>query len=230
MATKRELIEAIAGRYQEAGRVEKKTILDGFVQVTGFHRKHAIRALRIEKQQPSATAPRSRIYDEAAVNALTILWEAGDRICGKRLEQAIPILVDAMERHQHIQLDEEVRRRLLAMSHATMDRLLKPVRDVSRLGRRRSGINNTPLRKSIAVRTFSDWNDPPPGFFEMDMVARCGKSVSGSHAHSLVINGHRFRLDCGRRHDCARANADHSDPRKYSTAIAVSDARLGRGQ
>ena len=37
------------------------------------------------------------------------------------------------------------------------------------------------------MRTFSDWNDPPPGFFEMDMVAHCGKSVAGSHAHSLVL-------------------------------------------
>jgi hypothetical protein len=37
------------------------------------------------------------------------------------------------------------------------------------------------------VRTFSDWNDPPPGFFEMDFVAHCGKSVSGSHLHSLVL-------------------------------------------
>lgn len=46
---------------------------------------------------------------------------------------------------------------------------------------------NTPLRKSIAVRTFTDWNDPPPGFFEMDMVAHCGKSVAGSHVHSLVL-------------------------------------------
>jgi hypothetical protein len=37
------------------------------------------------------------------------------------------------------------------------------------------------------VWTFSDWNDPPPGFFEMDMVAHCGRSVAGSHAHSLVL-------------------------------------------
>jgi len=37
------------------------------------------------------------------------------------------------------------------------------------------------------VRTFSDWNDPPPGYFEMDMVAHCGKSVAGSHVHSLVL-------------------------------------------
>jgi hypothetical protein len=46
---------------------------------------------------------------------------------------------------------------------------------------------NTPLRKSIAVRTFGDWNDPPPGFFEMDMVVHCGKSTVGSYLHSLVL-------------------------------------------
>lgn len=104
----------------------------------------------------------------------------------RRLKETIPTLVDAMERYGHLQLEVEVRRRLLTMSAATMDRLLKPVREAGKQGRRRSGIN-TPLRRSIAVRTFSDWNDPPPGFFEMDMVAHCGKSVAGSHAHSLVL-------------------------------------------
>ena len=107
--------------------------------------------------------PRSRVYDEAVRAALTILWEAADRICGKRLREAIPTFVDAMERHGHLELEAEVRRRLVAMSAATMDRLLKPVRDAGRQGRRRSGIS-TALRRSIAVRTFNDWNDPPPGF------------------------------------------------------------------
>ena len=36
MASKRELIAAIAARYHEAGRVEKKTILDELIEVTGF--------------------------------------------------------------------------------------------------------------------------------------------------------------------------------------------------
>jgi hypothetical protein len=155
--------------------------------VTGFHRKHAIRALKRHTGNNSEPAPRARIYDRVAVTALTILWEAADRICGKRLKEAIPTLVDAMERHGHLQLEPEARSRVLAMSAATMDRVLKPVRDMGKYGRRRSGINNTPLRKSIAVRTFGDWNDPPPGFFEMDMVAHSGKSVAGSHAHSLVL-------------------------------------------
>src|SRR5204862_2365619 len=83
-------------------------------------------------------------------------------------------------------LDAAVRESLLSMSAATMDRLLTTVRDTAKQGRRRTMIN-TPLRKSIAVRTFGDWNDPPPGFFEMDMVVHCGKSTVGSYLHSLVL-------------------------------------------
>jgi hypothetical protein len=168
LATRRELIQAIAQRYHSGTRAEKKRILDEFIEVTGYHRKHAIRALKRTGGKCAAPAPRSRTYDEAVKSALTILWEAADRICGKRLKEAIPTLVDAMERYGHLQLDPEVRRRLLGMSAATMDRLLKPVRETGKQRRRRSGVNNTPLRKSIAVRTFSDWNDPPPGFFEME--------------------------------------------------------------
>jgi hypothetical protein len=187
LATRRELIEAIAARYQSGTRVEKQKILDEFIEVTKFHRKHAIRALRkMEAKVEITKASRARLYDEAAVTALTTLWEASDRICGKRLKEAISTLVDAMERFKHLQLDSKVRQRLLSMSAATMDRLLKPIREVAKQGRRRTAINSV-LRKSILVRTFSDWNDPPPGYFEMDMVAHCGKSVAGSHVHSLVL-------------------------------------------
>jgi hypothetical protein len=188
LTTRRELIQAIAERYHGAARADKKKILDEFIEVTGFHRKHAIRALRktVAAGHAKLPTPRPRIYDQAVVEGLTILWEAADRICGKRLKCAIPTLLDAMERHGHLKPDPEIRRLILAASAATIDRLLVPVRDASKLGRRKNGIS-TPLRKSIRVRTFADWNDPPPGFFEMDMVAHCGKSVAGSHVHSLVL-------------------------------------------
>ena len=45
LATRRELIQAIAERYHAAGRSEKKQILGEFTKVTGYHRKHAIRAI-----------------------------------------------------------------------------------------------------------------------------------------------------------------------------------------
>jgi len=43
--TRRELTAAVSGRYRTADRNSEKLILDEFVKVTGFHRKHAIRVL-----------------------------------------------------------------------------------------------------------------------------------------------------------------------------------------
>ncbi|MER8576700.1 hypothetical protein [Mesorhizobium sp. M1409] len=45
MATRAELVAAISGRYVLGGRAEKARMLDEFVALTGFHRKHAMRLL-----------------------------------------------------------------------------------------------------------------------------------------------------------------------------------------
>ena len=37
-----------------------------------------------------------------------MVWEAADRICGKRLKELLPTLLDAMGRHGHLDLDETV--------------------------------------------------------------------------------------------------------------------------
>ena len=46
MATRDELVAAVIERYSKGRRAEKGRILDEFVAVTGFHRKHAMRVLR----------------------------------------------------------------------------------------------------------------------------------------------------------------------------------------
>ena len=46
-----------------------------------------------------------RIYDEAVRPALIVVWEATDRICGKRLKAALPSMVESLERHGHLDLD-----------------------------------------------------------------------------------------------------------------------------
>src|SRR5947208_30878 len=106
LATRRELVASLAVRYASAARDEKKRILDEFAAVTGYHRKHAIRALRAasssDRGETPARAVRTRLYGDEVVTALTVLWEAADRICGKRLKQAIPTFIPAMERHGHL--------------------------------------------------------------------------------------------------------------------------------
>ena len=68
---------------------------------------------------------------------MIVIWEAADRICGKRLKAALPHLVESMERHGHLALDPEGRERLLAASAATLDRLLKPIRPTAGSRRKR---------------------------------------------------------------------------------------------
>lgn len=188
MTTRKELIEAVGSRYRGASTDERTKILDEFVVITGYHRKHAIRVLGSEPVRDPSTPPRNRLYDEAVRQALIVLWEAGDRVCGKRLKVLIPVLVDAMERHGHLQLDLVVKAKVLQVSAATIDRAMEDARfrsDGQR--RRRSGVGAA-IRRSIPVRTFSDWRDPPPGFFEVDMVEHCGgKRIDGDFVHSLVL-------------------------------------------
>ena len=64
MATRDELVVAVRGRYANSGRGEKTRILDEFVAVTGFHRKHAMRVLRGEQATRGAPRPARRLYDE----------------------------------------------------------------------------------------------------------------------------------------------------------------------
>jgi hypothetical protein len=188
MATRNELVVAIAGRYARSRRGERGRILDEFVAVTGLHRKHAMRVLRGGRPgRQYGPRPNRRIYDEAVREALIVIWEASDRICGKRLQPLVPILVEAMERHGHLQLAPEVRAGLLAMSAATMDRALREVRERAGGRARRRAAPSSAIRRSIPVRTFTDWADPPPGFVEADLVAHSGPSAKGSFVHTLVL-------------------------------------------
>ena len=116
-----DLVGAIRSRYASNGRGEKTRILDEFAAVTGSHRKHAMRLLRSDLTESSGGARRERrLCGDAVRAALVVIWEASDRICGKRLRPLIPILLGAMERHGHMHLDAEVRRQLLSMSAAPL--------------------------------------------------------------------------------------------------------------
>ncbi len=75
-------------------------MLDEFTQVTGLHRKAAIRLLN-RPSQPGAGKRRGRPrkYGRGAAEALTVVWEASDRLCSKRLQPFIHEIVKILRQH-----------------------------------------------------------------------------------------------------------------------------------
>lgn len=188
MATRKELIAALGVRYRSSPRAERQQILNELVALTGYHRKHATRVLVRESAPAGERRSRDRLYDEAVRQALILLWEAADRICGKRLKALLPTLIEAMERHGHLELDQALRAKVLRISAASIDRKLGAARAQAYGARkRRRGISSA-VRLAVPIRTFADWKDPVPGYFEVDFVEHCGgPKHDGNFVHSLVL-------------------------------------------
>jgi hypothetical protein len=188
MGARREIKTAVAERYRSSSRVEKGRILDELCAVTGWHRKHAVRALAGHGRiAVNGRQRRTGTYEAAIKDALIALWEASDRICGKRLVVMIPTLLPALETHGRLRLEASAREQLLAVSAATIDRLLIDTKVAALGGRRRRVGFYSAIRREVPIRTFNDWNDPPPGFCEVDMVAHGGTSVAGSFIQTLTM-------------------------------------------
>ena len=129
IAARRELLTAVAPRYQQATWPEKRRILDEFVQNTGYQRKYAIQLLNHPpRPRRKALRRRARKYTTAVQSALVTLWRAANGICGKRLVPFLPELIPILERHGEIQVDAVTRELLLELSPATADRLLRATR------------------------------------------------------------------------------------------------------
>ena len=186
-SARRELVDALRRRYAAATRQEKTRILTEFTSVSGLHRKSATRVLNAEAEAepPMKRAGRPRLYDQAVQQGLVTLWEASDRICGKRLKALLPVLLAALEKHGHMALNPEVRKSLMALSAATMDRLLAPTRVVACGGRKRRP--PTALKRKMPLRTFAEWGGARIGEMEMDLVSHCGTMTAGSYVSSLVM-------------------------------------------
>lgn len=173
----------IRARYQSADRLAKGAILDEVCQVCGYTRKHAIYQLgaraRLLVQRPGPVP----IYGPEVTQWLVTLWRKMRRICAKKMKQALPMWLGRLKAPE---LSPEIRAKLLKMSPATMDRLLKPIRaqEVPH------GISTTKpgaFRKSKIPIRVHHWEIKSPGYMQADTVAHCGDSVEGAHGNTLTM-------------------------------------------
>jgi len=182
--TKEQLLARLRRRYATGGRRHRIKLIDQAVELLGYHRKAAIRALRVRAQagRPAAQpVGRPRTYEPAVLlPILKPIWLAAYQPCGGRLEALLPEWLPAYE-EDHKRLDGGVRECLLAASARTLDRLLAPLR--AKAGRRCGTRPGSLLRQSIPIR--GEWSEDGPGWLETDTVALCGGSLDDKHLWML---------------------------------------------
>jgi hypothetical protein len=178
--TRMQVLAKLRGRYKTAGLEHKTKLIDQAVQLLGYHRKAAIRALGQAAARPVSgpmlrTGRPVKYEPNLLLPWLRPIWQASDYACGRRLVAMLPEWIPAYEQHEK-RMPAEVREKLLLASGRTLDRLLEPLRGQ---GAGRSLTRpGTLLRQQIPIRG-SVWEEGKAGWLEVDTVALCGGSVAG---------------------------------------------------
>lgn len=187
LKSRREYVNALRARYKLATVREKQAILNSLVATAGYHRRYAMALLAEEESVPPLRKQRQCKYDETVKTSLIAIWEASNYCCSKRLVPFLPLLIQSLENHGHLVLSADLRSKLLSISAASADRLLKD----ARRNRGSKGFSlirsGNSLSKEIPIRTFADEQEPSVGFLECDLVAHCGGNISGQFIHTLTM-------------------------------------------
>ncbi len=183
--SKWEYLKAIHTRYRRAAGPVKHRILDEFCEVTGYHRKYALRLLN--GPPPSQRPPRRRrqralCYGTRVIQLLAVIWTAAGSPWSVRLKALRPLWLPWAR--PRFRLTPALERQLLALSPRQMDRRLQPYkRQVKKrlYGRTQPG---TLVKHPIPLRT-DRWDVTVPGFTAFDLVAHAGDCAAGEFLHSL---------------------------------------------
>jgi hypothetical protein len=200
MSERRAVIRQAVARYRKADKKRKGLLLDELVALTGYNRWYLVgllsghgktipgpgRVRLVGDLALKGKRGRRPIYD-AVLRPLRQIWAILDCICGKRLAAILPEVIPVLERHHEIELEPTTRGKLLAISAATIDRLLAPERRKFELHGRSGTKPGTLLKHQIPIRTFADWDDARPGFVEIDLVAHDGGHAEGDYCHTLDV-------------------------------------------
>jgi len=203
MRQKKAVTRELRDQYQRLSKKEKTIILNEFIQFTRYNRSYAARALRIKEVsgyiniagkrlklvRDNRKIKRKKIYDQDVLVVLKKLWRICDYICSKRLTPFLKEVILALEKYEEIKLTPKGREKLFKISASSIGRLLAETRKKYRIKGRATTKPGTLLKKSIPIRTFTDWDEAKPGFFEVDLVSHDGGDIRGDFIQSLNLSG-----------------------------------------
>lgn len=167
----REIVRRKRKEYARCGRAGKKLILDELEELTGYHRKSLVRMFGggVGRKKSPIRKPRPSKY-EAILPQLTVLWKTSMYACGKRLAPFMEELLSAMMRFGEVSVGRDEASLLTSISASTIDRMLARERAAMKIKGRTTTKPGTLLRSRIATRTWDQWDENEPGYFELDLV------------------------------------------------------------
>lgn len=173
-------------RYKRSGTKGKSRLLDELCDLYKMNRKYLIRRLNQRQKKPiTRRGPKATYPPEIFCTILKRFWFSCDQMCSKKLKAAIALWLSSYEKHYGT-LNPEIKCKLLKLSAATIDRILKPVRLKSTRRRLCGTRPGTLLKHHIPIKT-NQWDETEPGFVEADTVAHCGNSLAGEFVWSLTL-------------------------------------------
>ena len=208
MDQRKGLASEMARRYRQAPKKKKGQLIEEYMELTGCKRHHAAwllrcwgttvwhqragRPIKIVVGQRRSRQRTPRVYDQQTGAALTKLWRHFGYLCGKRLAPTLRLWLPHYERwdarsKRKIALTPELRAKLLRISPATIDRLLRAEkRKLTLGGRSHTKKPSGSLMLQIPIRTFSEWQNVPVGTLGVDLVGHDGGSAQGEFAYTLL--------------------------------------------
>ena len=186
------------------GQKQRGAILEQLVELTGYDRHYAAWLLRkfdtsrvvrradgravrlvVGRKNKRRAAARPAIYDGEVKEVLILVWESFDQMCGKRLVAFLPQVLPMLRRTQRLAVSQAVYQKLLGISAATVDRLLKE----ERAKRRLKGIAHTKpssvLKSRVPIVISSELPVQEAGHFQIDLVGHEGGNPNGHFAFTL---------------------------------------------
>jgi hypothetical protein len=179
MRSRNQYLETLLERYLSADKARKGLLLDEYCANTRQNRKYVIQKVsRMAFGPPRVKKKRSAFYGPAVRAALEVLWKVFDFPCGRRLAPLVRTELERLRRLKEMDISEKTVQRLLRVSPATIDRLLRSKKGEIKDRRRYSSRGANLIAKKISLR-MTDWDTSQVGYVEMDLVLHCGASTAG---------------------------------------------------
>ena len=178
-----EYIPRVRNRYERMrGKLARSRLLDEFCAVSGWERKYALKVLRGQRRggRGPGRGGAPRRYEGKMVEVLKHCWREMEQPCGKRMKGMLPLWVDHLPKP-----DPEVRHEVLAVSAATIDRLLAAVKMGGARKKPLVPRSDAAIKALVAIRA-ERWATREVGWTEVDTVAHCGGDMGGNFIWSLT--------------------------------------------